>query len=428
MNPEKYMVPGKRVVRLICCTADNNNKYYNMLEQGNGTFIAQYGRIKGTEVTHAYSMGEWDKIYRAKTKKGYNDVTHLYTEAVVQKLDDADGDPTKVAAIQNAMVKQLFDELQSFAKKTVQANYTVSQDDVTQAQVDEAQNIINEISSKMAGTTSKDEINNRLLKLYTIIPRKMDNVRNYLLKGYGTKAENDYAHKLIDNEQKLLDTMAGQVAMIKKQKEANAKAKDPAEAKKTTDMLEMLGLVVEEANAKEIEIIKKMMGPNAAQFRKAFKVTNTKTEKQFVNFVEAAKDKKTEMFWHGSRNENWFNIIQTGLLIRPSGAVHTGSMFSDGIYFADKAQKSIGYTSLSGSYWAGGNAKKAYLALFTAHIGNQKHIYRHDSSCYSITKHGLAKEGYDSVFAHGGADLRNNEFIVYDPSQCTISFIIEIGN
>jgi poly [ADP-ribose] polymerase len=37
-------------------------------------------------------------------------------------------------------------------------------------------------------------------------------------------------------------------------------------------------------------------------------------------------------------------------MIRPSGAVYTGSMFGDGIYFADKAAKSIGYSSLSGSY------------------------------------------------------------------------------
>jgi hypothetical protein len=36
--------------------------------------------------------------------------------------------------------------------------------------------------------------------------------------------------------------------------------------------------------------------------------------------------------------------MQTGLLIRPSGAI-SGSMFGDGIYFADKAQKSIGYSS-----------------------------------------------------------------------------------
>jgi poly [ADP-ribose] polymerase len=67
--------------------------------------------------------------------------------------------------------------------------------------------------------------------------------------------------------------------------------------------------------------------------------------------------------------------MQTGLLIRPSGAVHTGSMFGDGIYFADKAQKSIGYSSLSGSHWTKGNENRAFLALFDVHVGNQKETY-----------------------------------------------------
>lgn len=428
MKIADYTVPGKQVKKLICVSADNNNKYYNLFEQNDGTFIAQYGRIKGTEVTHTYSMCEWDKIYRSKTKKGYQDVTHLYTEAVAQKIDDAGNNSTQVAAIQNAMVKQLFDDLQAFAKKTVQANYTVSQDDVTQAQVDEAQNIINKISVAMTNSTNKDELNGLLLNLYTIIPRKMDNVRNYLLRDYTTKNDIKLAHDLIDNEQKLLDTMAGQVAMIKKQRESAEKSKDPAEAKKTTDMLELLGLEVAEANPKEIEVIKKMMGPNASQFRKAFKVINKKTEKQFTSFVESAKNKKTEMFWHGSRNENWFNILQTGLLIRPSGAVHTGSMFGDGIYGANKAQKSVGYTSLSGSCWARGSANKAYLALFDFHVGNQKNITHHSSDCYTLNKSKLNKDGFDSVYAHGGADLRNDEFIVYDAAQVTVRFIVEISN
>jgi hypothetical protein len=39
----------------------------------------------------------------------------------------------------------------------------------------------------------------------------------------------------------------------------------------------------------------------------------------------------------------------------------------------------------------------------------------------------LKKDGFDSVFAKGGADLRNNEFIVYNGAQCTVSHLIEIG-
>ena len=58
----------------------------------------------------------------------------------------------------------------------------------------------------------------------------------------------------------------------------------------------------------------------------------------------------------------------------------------------------------------------------------QKHIYNHDSSCYNLNYNDLKKEGFDSVFAHGGADLRNNEFIVYNECQTTIKYIIEIGD
>ncbi len=38
------------------------------------------------------------------------------------------------------------------------------------------------------------------------------------------------------------------------------------------------------------------------------------------------------------------------------------------------------------------------------------------------------KREFDSVFAKGGADLRNNEYIVYNSAQCTVSHLIEIGN
>jgi poly [ADP-ribose] polymerase len=45
-----------------------------------------------------------------------------------------------------------------------------------------------------------------------------------------------------------------------------------------------------------------------------------------------------------------------------------------------------------------------------------------------LSKKVLDKEGFDSVFAKGGADLRNNEYIVYNSAQCTVSHLIEIAN
>lgn len=431
-----YSVPGLKVVKLVCVTSDNNNKYYNMFEQSNGQFIAQYGRIKGTEVTHSYPMSDWNKIYKDKTnpKKGYQDVTHLFKESIDEKANAAASGKTaqvQQVDIANRAVKQLFDQLMAYAKKTVQQNYTVTQEDVTQAMVDEAQKIINELSALMSNNPSLEDVNKKLLLLYTIIPRKMDNVRNHLLKAYSSSQDIKHAHSLMDNEQKLLDTMAGQVALIRKQKDANkpvATDEVSAEVKKSMDMLETLGLDVSEVNADEIREIKKLLGPNSNQYRVAFKVINKTTQDKFDKYVAAAKNKSCEMFWHGSRNENWFNILQTGLLIRPAGAVHTGAMFGDAIYFANKAQKSIGYSSLRGSYWSGGSDNKAFLALFDVNVGNQKHITHHTSDCYTLNKSKLVKEGFDSVYAHGGADLRNDEFMIYDPAQCTVAYIVEIGN
>jgi poly [ADP-ribose] polymerase len=218
--------------------------------------------------------------------------------------------------------------------------------------------------------------------------------------------------------------------LIKQQREAAKQtAEETSKGKKSKSLtiLEQMGLAIEVENDKDtLDLITKLLGPNAKQAKKVYKVRNLKTQNRFDIHMAKVEDKKRRLYWHGSRNENWFNILQTGLLIRPSGAVHSGSMFGDGIYFADKAQKSIGYTSLRGSYWARGGDSKAFLALFDVHLGKQKEILHHNSSCYSLSKKVLQKEGFDSVFAKGGADLRNNEFIVYDPAQCTVSHLIEI--
>jgi poly [ADP-ribose] polymerase len=412
---------------------DNSNKVYIMEELSDGRIKCEYGRV-GKNMVTVYKNGyEWDKIIREKTssKKGYTDVTDLLAEPVV---DDSKPVNNKVDSIKDAIVRKLVDELMAFANKSIQRNYKVTQDAVSEQQVKAAQEVINSISGLLVLGVDKKHVNDMLLKLYTIIPRRMDNVKSHLISDVNTDSDLERAQRLIGEEQSALDTMAGQVELIQQQKDAAKKAAD-AEAKGDVDedaevtILDQMGLSIEVENDKDmLELIKKLMGPNVNQIKKVFKVVNDKTQVKFDKNLDKASVKKKRLYWHGSRNENWFNILQTGLLIRPSGAVHTGSMFGDGIYFADKAQKSIGYSSLSGSYWARGGDSKAFLALFDVHLGNQKEILHHDSSCYKLSDSVLKKDGYDSVFAKGGADLRNNEFIVYKPEQCTVSHLIEIGN
>lgn len=425
---------GLRYAKLVHVSVDNglteqSNKFYTMEEQPDGRIKCDYGRVGKTSTTVYKSSYEWDKIYNQKTsaKKGYTDVTEIIAESI--EVDDTNTSTTDdgVDSIPDALVKSLIKDLMSFANKSIQKNYKVTQDAVTEKQIETAQEILDDIIKSTKKGCNIKELNDKLLQLYTVIPRKMDNVKNYLLEPITDKSSLEAAQRFLSDEQDTLDTMAGQVKLIKQQKEAS-KPKTKADKKKQDiTILEQMGLTIEvETDKKSLELVNKLLGQNQNRARQIYKVINHKTQNKFDKHIEKAENKKRRLYWHGSRNENVFNITQTGLLIRPSGAIHTGSMFGDGIYFANKAQKSIGYTSLRGSYWARGSSNKGYLLLFDVHLGNQKHIHNHDYSCYSLCEKEITKDGFDSVYAHGGADLRNDEFIIYNPNRCTIKYLIEM--
>lgn len=128
--------------------------------------------------------------------------------------------------------------------------------------------------------------------------------------------------------------------------------------------------------------------------------------------------------WHGTRRANMIGITTKGLLIRPSGVVHSGSMYGDGVYWATQSTKSINYCDVKGSYWAQGNNKTAYLFLADVAYGNYK--LANGSSFY--TKQNI--KPCHSVFAQGGrSGVINDEIITYTPSgkgqQHCLRYIIE---
>lgn len=426
---------GLRYAKLIHVSVDNgktdnSNKVYIMEEQSNNKIKCEYGRVGRDMKVEFKDSYKWDSVYREKVgpRKGYTDVTELLAEVVVDTTQPKDN---KVESIKDSFVKKLIEDLMAYANKSIQRNYKVTQEAVSEQQVNAAQEVLNQISGLVKIGVDIKHVNDMLLKLYTIIPRKMDNVKNHLLTPINDTSDLNTAQRMIDQEQSALDTMAGQVQLIKQQRDSvkDASEDNSSTKKSNKTILDQMGLSVEvENDTATLELITKLLGSNARQAKKVYKVKNLKTQAKYDAHLNKAEVKKKRLYWHGSRNENWFNILQTGLLIRPSGAIHTGSMFGDGIYFADKAQKSIGYSSLSGSYWTRGNDNKAYLALFEVHLGKQKEILHHTSSCSSLSEKVLKREGFDSVFAKGGADLRNNEYIIYNSVQCTVSHLIEIGN
>ena len=396
-----------RPTYLIMVTAENNNKYYNCFPEGDN-FRVEYGRVNSTKTITNYPMSKWESQISSKIKKGYKDVTDLKT-ALVEEIKT---DGTKYKDIENESVRRIIEKLRSLARDTVKKNYSVSSASVTEEMVYEAQLVINNLIS----IKSVNKFNDELLKLFEIIPRKMDNVRSYLIKS------TDEIDKVISREQDLLDIMRGQIVTKSTATENKAKEIDNS----GITILDEMGITMRECTPEEINEIKDCMKESSYHFSKAWRVDNISTRKKYEEFIKAHNIKNTKLLFHGSRTENWFSILKTGLKIRPTNAVWIGAMFGFGSYFSPKCQKSIGYTSLGGSYWAGGKDNVAYMALFDTAYGKPYNVYNFDSKYYSMSFDKLPA-GCNCLHAHAGNGmLRNDEIVYYKTEQMTIKYLIEI--
>ena len=398
---------------LVMVTAGaNHNKYYDMQPNGD-MWVAKYGRVGSSSQTRTYSKYEFEKKYREKIRKGYVDQTDL-----VQDLISVEKPKVKpeYRPIDNPVINEIVERLQSMARKVISENYTVSSNKVTQAMVDEAQDII----TGLLNITDVKQFNDELVRLFTTIPRKMGSVSSYIAN------KPDDFNKIIHREQNLLDVMKGQVV----QKQIVDKAEEDNEPINNITVLEALGLEFDECSKDDIATIKVALGSCADKFHKAWKVKNIKTQIRFDKFVEDNNIKDVRLLFHGSRNENWWSIIQSGLVLRPTNAVITGKMFGYGIYYAPKARKSLGYTSLSGSYWVGGNSSSGFMALMDVAYGKPYDVYSFNSDFYSLDYDRLQKKcaGANCLHAHAGSMLRNDEIVIYKEEQCTIKYLVELKN
>ena len=395
---------------LVMVTASaNNNKYYKQIPHGD-SWTAEYGRVGSSPQRREYPMSQWNSKYNEKIRKGYVDQSDLVEDLIqVEKPKKSE-----YREIENKVIAEIVERLQTMARKAISDNYTISSNKVTHAMVDEAQDVL----TSLIDAKDVDTFNETLLKLFTVIPRKMGNVKDYLAE------KSDDFSRIIQKEQDLLDVMKGQV--VQKQMIDENSEKDDIQNENT--ILEQLGLVFEECSTKDIAVIKDALGSCSDRFYQAWRVKNIQTQKRYDDFVRENHITNTKLLFHGSRNENWWSIINSGLVLKPTNAVITGKMFGYGIYYAPKARKSLGYTSLDGSYWVRGNSKFGFMALMEVAYGKPYDVYSFDRKYYDFDYQKLqqACPGANCLHAHEGSMLRNDEIIVYKEEQCTIRYLIEL--
>ncbi|RAK02726.1 poly [ADP-ribose] polymerase [Larkinella arboricola] len=411
-KPVDVPTPKLRTVKLIMVTAENNNKYYEMHEQPDGTFTVHYGRVGGSKSVATYPMAQWDRKIREKVTKGYVDQTHMYVEGPAV---------TDASTIANPEVRGLMSRLMELANQSIFQNYVVTAQQVTHKQVETAQQLLNDLTTLVGLNADVTAYNQTLLELFKVIPRKMGKVGQHLLAQTPQTADDlQKLHDQLASEQDTLDVMRGQVELRQSQESPD---QTPA------SLLEMMNLTVEPVTDKRVlTLIKRMMGSDADKFDAAFSVSQAHTQAAFEAHVGSSSTPKTQLLWHGSRSENWLSILKTGLVLRPTNAVITGKMFGYGIYFADQFSKSLNYTSLHGSVWANGKQREGYLGIYEVHVGKQMKVTRHEPQHMNLDQEALKRINprYDSVFAQRGESLLKNEFIVYNQAQCTVRYMVRI--
>lgn len=418
---------GRKPVHLVFVEEKNkgdgvdHNKFYDMFER-NGECHCLWGRRqdgyefgKSGKLT-VKPLHEWDKIYSSKVAKGYEDKSYLYEDLVTAQVTGSANDANLYAPIQNPKIAEIVDRLQKYANDVIKANYSVKSGQVTKIMVDEVQKYLDE----MTYANSLNEFNSYLLEIFKIIPRSMSRVDAYL-----AYSQNDMA-KIIQREQDLLDIMRGQIITpVKGQKVVT-------QAGNKHTILELNGIQIEEADAKDFELVRQKLGQNASRLKNVWRVNNEKQEKAYQKYCkdEGLRKRDCKLLFHGTRNENIWNILKTGLVLRPQNVKIQGKMFGYGIYFAPSAAKSLGYTSLSGSYWAKGNANSGFMILHAVAYGKPYDVHSFDSKYYNYDYRALrnACPGAHCLHAHAGQMLRNDEIIVYKEEQLMPLYLIEIGN
>lgn len=418
---------GRKPVHLVFVEEKNkgdgvdHNKFYDMFER-NGECHCLWGRRqdgyefgKSGKLT-VKPLHEWDKIYSSKVAKGYEDKSYLYEDLVTAQVTGSANDANLYAPIQNPKIAEIVDRLQKYANDVIKANYSVKSGQVTKIMVDEVQKYLNE----MTYANSLNEFNNYLLEIFKIIPRSMSRVDAYL-----AYSQNDMA-KIIQREQDLLDIMRGQIITpVKGQKVVT-------QAGNKHTILELNGIQIEEADAKDFELVRQKLGQNASRLKNVWRVNNEKQTKAYEKYCkdEGLRKRDCKLLFHGTRSENVWNILKTGLVLRPQNVKITGKMFGFGLYFAPSSSKSLNYTSLSGSYWAKGNSSSGFMILHAVAYGKPYDVYSFDSKYYNYDYRALrnACPGAHCLHAHGGTGmLRNDEIIVYKEEQIMPLYLIEIG-
>ena len=136
------------------------------------------------------------------------------------------------------------------------------------------------------------------------------------------------------------------------------------------------------------------------------------------NYVKEKNITKTDLFLHGSRNENWLSITLNSLSLHPN-AVITGKGLGNGLYFGNHSRKCSHYTGSDG---------KMIIGVFKCAYGEPERIYDKGYSEYQPhTKAELDKKHKNCIHYHRENVDWADEIVFYDERAVLLQAIVVLN-
>ena len=440
--------------------AGGNNKYYHIeahtsKDKKQFRLYSRYGRVghEGTEEERippqdeASLLSAFESLKAEKTgkSKGYVEVKMAATKvgsavANVQILSDdikksnlKTSDPASSTPKVNLhrsiekLVDRLYREAGAAVRTALSGSLNTSVENplgtLTLTQIEDGRKILQEIQQmltdkpKLKGSINKDliDLSNRF---YSAIPQQ---IAHRPKPSAGKKALDEWLGTMVLNDENRLDDKEDLLGLLSDvQGMVGGFASSDIEKKYLEIGCEYLYLPDEDDRYKRVA---KHMQESRSKLHD-WKVT---VKNIWSLSVKGQKQKHLDKMkgvgninplFHGSGPQNILGICKHGLLMRPPGVYVTGSMFGNGLYFADQSSKSEQYAF--GRY-GGGSGKGTSYFMFVADVALGK-VKKYQNAQTHLNS---PPSGYDSVQGEKGSSLYHNEFIIYDIKQHLLQYLIE---
>ncbi len=428
----------------------NNNKFYcielqHKKSSGQYRLFTHYGRLQTSQVFGVRGPGdkyeletEMEKIVKKKKtgkkikenggtrRENYEEIDTFapaigsanirgktVSTATVKTVDTSGISNKKIIRIIDQVVSENVHNIQNLTTLTLTSNGfetplgPVSKPHVQRAR--DALDIMNALLKNDVLDKTKQAVKSANNKYYSLIPHK-----------FGRKiTEDDWiltAEKLVI-EYDLLEQLESAVTM------------GSALQQNASKKLDALGIEIEELpNGKEYKrIVEKVYSTRASNHThmdvykygvKNIFVIKIPNERKVYEKTEKKLGNKKELF-HGSRNCNILSIMKNGFMIPPCNAPHvTGRMFGAGVYAAKHSTKALNYST---GWWASSdnNFDNCFLFLVNFAMGKIKETF--------TQMYNGVPSGYNSIWAKPGRSLQNDEFIIKNVNQSTLTHLVELN-